>query len=329
MKKFIDLVHIRVKAGDGGAGAVSFHREKYLPKGGPDGGDGGKGGDVYILADKRLYNLSHFFKDRLYKAGRGKSGSSGHCFGKNGEDLIIKVPLGTQVVDLQNNQVIADLIEENQKVLVSEGGLGGKGNSFFKSATNRTPRYAQPGIKTKEIKISLNLKLIADIGLVGLPNAGKSTLLAEITRAKPKIDSYPFTTLIPNLGVIEGANGKVYKLADIPGIIAGAHKGSGLGLSFLQHIERVKILFFLLDASEDNLKYNFELLRDELKMYNENLLKKPFYIILTKVDLITDKELESKTNLFPGNSLIPISVLHKKNIPSLLKIIDDSLDRVD
>ena len=326
LKKFTDKIKIRIKAGDGGPGAVSFNREKYVPRGGPDGGDGGKGGDVFIMADRRFYNLSHFFRDRLYKAEKGKQGMGSNRSGRDGEDLIMRVPPGTQVYDAETDELIVDLIEEDKKYKLMEGGIGGKGNTFFKSSTNQAPRFAQPGIPVDEKEIILSLKLIAEIGLVGLPNAGKSTLLSKITNATPKIGSYPFTTLIPNLGVIQRDSGRVYKVADIPGIIEGAHKGHGLGLSFLQHIERVNVILYLIDSTENDLKYNLELLKSELKIYNEKLPHKPYYIILSKSDLIEKEEMEAKIMEFDDKKVLPISSTSGHNIDTLLTVIDRLMD---
>ena len=308
MAKFTDVISIHIKAGNGGPGCVAFRKEKYIPYGGPDGGDGGKGGDVYIVADRRFYNLSHFFKDRVYKAGNGGHGSGSNMHGEDGEDLVISVPPGTVVINSGTGETIVDLLEENIPFKIATGGIGGKGNAFFKSATHQTPRFAQPGTQGDELIATLNLKLIADIGLVGLPNAGKSTLLGAITNANPKIGDYPFTTLTPNLGVIEYDDSTVYKIADIPGIIEGAHLGHGLGLSFLQHIERVKCILYILDSSEDDLLYSLDLLKSELRTYNPELLEKESKIILSKIDLITDEQLKEKTIVL-GGDVIPISVL--------------------
>ncbi len=320
MKHFTDEIKIRIKSGNGGSGAVSFRREKYIPRGGPDGGDGGKGGDVYFEADRRYYNLSHFFKDRLYKAENGKQGMGRNRHGRNGEDLIIKVPPGTLVSNIATGEVYAELIEEKRPVKVLEGGSGGKGNAFFKSSTQQTPRFAQPGEETEEQAVNLNLKLIADIGLVGLPNAGKSTLLSAITNANPKIGDYPFTTLIPNLGVLEFEDGTVYKIADIPGIIEGAHRGSGLGLSFLQHIERVKCILYIVDGTEQDIEYVLKMLKEELRTYNESLLHKKNLILISKIDLVPHEILDDiKANL--GNEIIPISALEKTNLEDLYSSI--------
>ncbi len=325
MSKFTDIIKIKIKAGDGGSGAVSFRREKYIAKGGPDGGDGGKGGDVYIEADRRYYNLSHFFSDKLYKAERGKQGMGVNRHGRDGEDLTIKVPPGTVVVNSETGETIADLLDEDTPFLVASGGIGGRGNAFFKSSTLQTPRFAQPGMPGQELEVDLNLKLIADIGLVGLPNAGKSTLLSVITNANPKVGNYPFTTLTPNLGVIEYEDKSVYKIADIPGIIEGAHMGLGLGLSFLQHIERVKCILYIIDSSEENIAYNLELLKNELSTYDEALLDRKHLVILSKTDLISEEELEEKIKEL-GEKVVPISALYEQNIELLFGEIKKMLE---
>lgn len=320
MSKFTDIISIRIKAGDGGPGSVSFRREKYVPKGGPDGGDGGKGGDIYIVADRRYYNLSHFFKDRLYKAGNGQHGMGANKHGKDGEDLIIKVPPGTVVYNDETGEMIVDLMDEDVPFKVATGGIGGMGNAFFKTSTHQTPRFAQDGMPGEELSVSLNLKLIADVGLVGLPNAGKSTLLSVITNANPKIGDYPFTTLTPNLGVIDYGDGTVYKIADIPGIIEGANMGHGLGLSFLQHIERVKCILYIIDVSGDDLKYTHELLKSELNTYNTELVHRKSRVVFTKTDLISPEELEDKINDF-GGRIISVSALSDENIRYLISEI--------
>ncbi|HPF05239.1 MAG TPA: GTPase ObgE [Spirochaetota bacterium] len=326
MSKFTDVTSIRIKAGDGGPGAVSFRREKYVPKGGPDGGDGGKGGDVYIVADRRYYNLSHFFKDRLYKAGNGQHGMGSNKHGKDGEDLIIKVPPGTVVYNDETGEMIVDLMEEDTPFKIAIGGIGGMGNAFFKTSTHQTPRFAQDGMPGEELYVSLNLKLIADVGFVGLPNAGKSTLLSVITNANPKIGDYPFTTLTPNLGVIDYGDGTVYKIADIPGIIEGAHMGHGLGLSFLQHIERVRCILYIIDVTGDDLKYTHELLKSELDTYNTQLVHKKNRVVFTKTDLISPEELEEKIQDF-GGDIIPVSALSDENIKFLISEIRDLMEK--
>ena len=327
MGKFTDTIVINLRSGDGGAGALSFRREKYIPRGGPDGGDGGRGGDVIIEADARYYNLSHLYPDRVYKAGNGKTGSGRNRSGADGKSLIIKVAPGTQVIDPETDEVIADLIEDESSVKAAEGGIGGKGNAFFKSATHQTPRFSQPGMPGEEKRIRLDLKLIADVGLVGLPNSGKSTLLSKLTNARPKIADYPFTTLIPNLGVLETPSGRICKIADIPGIIEGAHKGHGLGLSFLQHIERVRIILFLIDISEDDPEYNLSLLKSELKSYNRELLNRPSCVLLTKSDTVDKPEIDEKIRLMSEHGAVPVSSISGYNLESVAAVIDRFLER--
>ena len=330
MAKFTDTINIRVQAGHGGSGSISFRREKYVEFGGPDGGDGGRGGDVLIEADRRYYNLSHMFKDRLYKAENGGYGMGRNRHGSDGQSLVIPVPPGTQVLNAETGDLIADLLDEGRPYRVAEGGMGGHGNAFFKSSTHQTPRMAQEGMPGEEISLTLNLKLIADVGLVGLPNAGKSTLLAMVTNAHPKIADYPFTTLIPNLGVGERPDGTVYKMADIPGIIEGAHMGHGLGLSFLQHIERVRAILYLIDVSGDDPGYTFHLLREELKSYNPALVDKPYHILLTKTDLLSDRSvIDEKRDCLKDEPVLAISSIGGENMDSLLEIIDGLLEKSD
>jgi GTP-binding protein len=320
MAKFKDNIVIKVRAGKGGAGAVSFRREKYIPKGGPDGGDGGKGGNVIIQAQQGYYNLGHLFKDRIYKAQNGGFGMGQNRHGKDGQDLVIYVPAGTQVLDAETGELLADLVNEGDTVCVAKGGMGGKGNAFFKTATHQVPRFSQPGMPGEERSILLNLKLIADVGLVGLPNVGKSTLLAAITNAQPKIADYPFTTLIPNLGVIEKGE-KIIKIADIPGIIEGAHKGMGLGLSFLQHIERVRIILFCIEAIDADPLYTLSLLKAELSTYNEDLPQRTSMILLTKSDVVSESILNKRIALLEKEkyTVLPISSLTGYNINILIE----------
>ncbi|HPV96328.1 MAG TPA: GTPase ObgE [Spirochaetota bacterium] len=323
MARFTDSIRIIVRAGKGGAGAVSFFREKYLPKGGPDGGDGGKGGDVYIEARNSYHNLSHFFRDRVYKAENGRQGMGANRNGKTGADLVLRVPPGTEIIDEETSEVLFDLTEEGEPVAVALGGMGGKGNAFFKSSTNQTPRYAQPGMPGEERALCLNLKLIADVGLVGLPNAGKSTLLSRLTNAKPKIADYPFTTLIPNLGVIQRADGSSIRIADIPGIIEGAHRGLGLGLSFLRHIERVRAILFLVDINDDDPAYALRLLRSELETYNPALTLRPSAVLLSKADLGGEGVEVRVGSLLPGERLMPISSLTGLNLDRVVELIEE------
>lgn len=320
MAKFKDNIVIKVRAGKGGAGAVSFRREKYIPKGGPDGGDGGKGGDVIIQATQGYYNLGHLFKDRIYKAQNGGFGMGQNRHGRDGQDLIINVPAGTQVLDAESGELLADLVHEGDTVCVARGGMGGKGNAFFKTATHQAPRFAQPGMPGEERSILLNLKLIADVGLVGLPNVGKSTLLKAITNAQPKIADYPFTTLIPNLGVIERGE-TVIKIADIPGIIEGAHKGLGLGLSFLQHIERVRIILFCIEAIDADPLYTLSLLKAELSTYNKDLPQRTSMILLTKSDSVNESVILKRVALLEKEkyTVLPISSLTGYNMDILIE----------
>ena len=268
---------------------MSFRHEKYIEFGGPDGGDGGAGGDIYFQPDARVLSLNHLRKDKLYKAQDGRAGQGQQKSGKKGQDLYIKVPVGCQVIDTETDEIIKDFIDEEPWVFL-HGGRGGKGNAFFTSSTRQAPRFAQEGEDTEEHSVKLSLKLIADIGLVGFPNAGKSTLLKALTNANPKIGNYPFTTLSPNLGVIELNESQRALVADIPGILEGASKGHGLGLSFLKHIERVKILLFVLDISQANVDLELKILRDELHHYNEELLNRPCLVVLNKIDLVDDEE---------------------------------------
>ncbi len=326
MAKFTDTITIQVRAGKGGQGAVSFYREKYIPKGGPDGGDGGRGGDVYLEASNSFYNLSHLFRDRVYHAESGRQGMGANKHGRDGKDYTVKVPPGTEVRDPEDDSQICDLTQDGQRFLIAKGGMGGRGNAFFKTSTHQAPRFAQPGMPGEERRIVLNLKLIADVGLVGLPNAGKSTLLARITNAKPKIADYPFTTLIPNLGVVQRADSTSYRIADIPGIIEGAHRGLGLGLSFLQHIERVRVMLFLLDVTGEDLAYSLKLLRDELATYNGELTGRPCAVLLTKTDLVDEDELRKIIDQFPGETIVPLSAHSGHNIDLLMRTIDALLE---
>jgi GTP-binding protein len=325
LSKFTDSVRINIQSGKGGAGAVSFRREKYVPKGGPDGGDGGLGGAIFLEANPSYINLSHLFKDRVYKAENGQPGMGQNKHGRDGVDLIIKVPAGTEVIDAETGEVLCDLLEENERVMLAKGGIGGKGNEFFKSSTNQAPRFSQPGMDGQSKTLLLNLKLIADVGLVGLPNSGKSTLLSRVTNATPKIADYPFTTLIPNLGTVQRPDNTYYKIADIPGIIEGAHKGLGLGLSFLRHIERVKVILFLIEIVESDPLYNLKLLQNELATYNKELVNKPYYIILSKADLISEDEVIQKINLFNNENVLAISSVTGYNMKKLIDIIDGLL----
>ncbi len=290
--KFIDLARIKVKAGNGGDGAVSFHREKFVPKGGPDGGNGGRGGNIIFQADRHLTTLLDFKYKNFFKAENGKPGGKNNKTGKDGEDLIIPVPCGTVIRNAETGEIIVDLVKANQQFIVARGGKGGRGNAEFATPTNQTPRFAEKGEPGEELELLLELKVIADVGIVGFPNVGKSTLISVISSAKPKIADYPFTTLTPNLGVVRIEPGKNFVVADIPGLIQGASEGKGLGFEFLRHIERTKILLFLIDANSESPKNDLKILLSELKKYDRELLRKEKLIALSKIDTIDEKKLK-------------------------------------
>ncbi|NPB06558.1 MAG: GTPase ObgE [Aquificae bacterium] len=294
MEKFVDRAEIFVKAGKGGDGAVAFLREKYRPKGGPAGGDGGKGGDVIIQATSSKKTLLDFEYKRRFKAEDGEPGKGKKMHGKKGKDLVILVPVGTVVKDAETGEVICDLTKDGQRCVVARGGRGGRGNARFATPTDQAPTYAEKGEPGEERRLLLELKLIADLGLVGFPNAGKSTLLSRLTRARPKIGSYPFTTLKPNLGVMELDELRRLVVADVPGLIEGAHKGAGLGHEFLRHVERTKFLAFLLDSSDARERepiQAYEALQRELELYSPKLAQKPRVVVATKIDALTDRSL--------------------------------------
>ncbi|MBE0538185.1 MAG: GTPase ObgE [Ignavibacterium sp.] len=288
---FIDFAKIEVQSGDGGDGAVAFRREKYVPKGGPSGGNGGTGGSVIFETLPNLSTLLDFRYKKKYFAGSGKPGANSLKDGKNGEDIIIKVPVGTIVKDAETEELLLDLSEANKKVVFAKGGTGGKGNSNFATPTRRTPRFATNGKPGEYRKVILELKLIADVGLVGFPNAGKSTLISKISAAKPKIADYPFTTLEPNLGIVRYKDYLTFTVADIPGIIEGAHQGKGLGIKFLRHIERTKILLFLIDITSEDYQSDFDTLYNELKKFSKKLVDKKIIVSLSKADLKQEKEI--------------------------------------
>lgn len=283
---FVDEAKFYVKAGDGGDGCISFRREKYVPKGGPNGGDGGKGGSIYIKATDRLQSLIDFKFRSHFKAGRGGHGQGKDKHGAKGTDLVIEVPTGSVIKDPDSGDVLADLTENGQDYLAVRGGKGGLGNAHFASSSNRTPRLATDGKPGQERWLKIELKLIADIGLVGLPNAGKSSLLASLSAAHPKVGDYPFTTLEPQLGVLHGAYSRPYIIADIPGLIEGAHNGVGLGDAFLKHIERTSIILHVVDISDDNHRRNFQVIENELCRYDKNLLERIKIIVLNKTDMV-------------------------------------------
>ena len=321
--KFLDQAKIYIKAGNGGSGSASFRREKFIEYGGPDGGDGGNGGSVIFVSERNLNTLIDFRYSQHFKAEKGQDGSKRNKTGAGGEDLIIKVPVGTQIYEEDNNTLIYDFVKNNEKYLIATGGKGGLGNVRFKSSTNRAQKKKTKGKLGEEFWIWLQLKVIADIGIVGLPNAGKSSLLAALTKARPKIASYPFTTLDPNLGVAYYDN-KEITLADIPGLVEGAHKGVGLGDKFLRHIERCKVLLHLIDLSEEDLLGNYKKIRNELSNYDKNLSKKKEIIFFNKSDLFDKKDIDIKIKTFKNkikSKLEIISIFSKKDLLKIKKIL--------
>lgn len=290
---FVDYVKIYVASGNGGKGSIHLHREKYITKGGPDGGDGGRGGHIILRGNSNLWTLYHLKFKKHFRAGHGEHGSKGRSTGADGEDIFIDVPLGTVIRDTETDAILFEITESGEERIICEGGKGGRGNWHFKSSTNQTPRYAQPGMPLEEKRITLEMKVLADVGLVGFPNAGKSTLLSVITSAKPKIADYEFTTLKPNLGIVEYRDYQTFVMADIPGIIEGAAEGKGLGHYFLRHIERNSVLLFLIPADAEDIANQYEVLLDELRRYNPEMLDKERFIAISKSDMLDD-ELKSE-----------------------------------
>lgn len=329
---FLDEAVVHVISGDGGKGCVSFRRARFIPKGGPDGGDGGRGGDIIIRASNRLNTLSDFNSKRRFKAQNGGSGKGKNQTGRNGEDTIIEVPLGTIISDDETGDIIADMIQDNQEITVLSGGIGGKGNRHFTTSTNRAPRFAQPGMPGQAKSLKLSLKYLADIGLVGIPNAGKSTLLSRLTMARPRIDKYPFTTIVPNLGIIDFDDGGGLTIADIPGLIEGASEGKGLGHRFLKHIERTRFLLHIIDISEapvDNPLRDYFILQNELEEYDSCLVDKKKMVVLNKIDLLQPGRLNLKQIISElkknGLQSMPISALTGEGIEPLKTYIRENL----
>ena len=328
---FTDYVKIIAKAGNGGNGAISFRREKYVAAGGPDGGDGGKGGDIYFEVDPDSNTLIDFRYNKKFKAENGKNGEGAHKYGKSGEDLVIKVPIGTIIRDAQNNKVLADLSEPGQKELILTGGRGGKGNSHFATSTRQAPRFAQDGEKGEEKELILELKLLADVGLIGFPNVGKSTFLSMTTSATPKIADYHFTTLEPNLGVVKTDYGDSFVIADIPGIIEGASEGTGLGLQFLRHIERTRLLLHVIDVSGSegrNPVQDFHTINEELKKYSEKLSKRKQIIVANKIDVMQDENLYNELEKVAKENnmeIFKISAATGEGVSELIKHVAEVL----
>ena len=317
--KFLDQVKIYIKAGNGGDGSPSFRREKFIEYGGPDGGDGGNGGSVILKSERNLNTLIDYRYQQHHKAERGDNGAGQNRTGKSGDDLVLKVPLGTQVFEEDNKTLIFDFIKIGEEFIAASGGKGGLGNTRFKSSTNRAPRKFTKGTKGEEFTIWLQLKTIADIGIIGLPNAGKSSLLAAITNANPKIANYQFTTLNPNLGVAS-YDDKEVTIADIPGLVEGAHKGTGLEIQFLKHIERCKSIWHMIDVTNDDLKKSYKQIKNELKKYSAKLSKKKELVVLNKVDLIDNNEVKKIIKEFSKNiksEVITLSTLEKKSVSQI------------
>jgi len=323
---FIDYVKIFLRSGNGGAGSIHLRREKYIPKGGPDGGDGGRGGHIILRANPQFWTLIHLKYRKHIMAENGEGGSGQLCKGKNGTDIILDVPLGTVAKDAETGEILMELVEPGEEKILLAGGRGGLGNNNFKSATNQTPRYAQPGEEGKEGWYILELKVLADVGLVGFPNAGKSTLLAAVTAAKPKIANYAFTTLEPNLGIVRYYDDQSFVMADIPGIIEGAHEGKGIGLRFLRHIERNSILLFMLPADTDDFAKGYEILLNELRMYNPELLVKGRVLAVSKSDMLDEQmKKEIEATLPTDVPHIFFSSVSGENLPALKSLLWDTL----
>lgn len=328
--KFLDQAKIYIKAGDGGKGCISFRREKYIEFGGPNGGDGGDGGSVYFEAVENLNTLIDFRYQQHFKAQKGQQGMGSEMTGYKGEDLIIKVPVGTEIVADDGETVIADMVKAGERFLIAKGGKGGLGNTRFKSSTNQAPRIAGPGTPGEEIWVWLRLKIIADVGLVGLPNAGKSTFLSAVTAARPKIASYPFTTMHPHLGVA-WINGKEMVLADIPGLIEGAHEGIGLGDRFLKHVERCSVFLHLLDGTSEDVVQDYLTIRKELELYNEKLKYKPEVIGLNKCDALSEeviKEKLSELDAITTSPIFAISAVAREGLNECLNVVDSYITRI-
>lgn len=323
---FIDYVKIYCRSGKGGRGSTHFRREKYIPKGGPDGGDGGDGGHIILRANRNYWTLLHLKYERHILAEHGESGSRRKSSGKSGDSRVIEVPLGTVAYDAETGEYLCDVTEDGQEVVLLKGGRGGKGNTYFKTSTNQAPRYAQPGEPYEERRIILELKILADVGLVGFPNAGKSTLLSVMTAAKPKIANYPFTTLQPNLGIVSYRDFKSFAIADIPGIIEGASEGKGLGLRFLRHIERNSLLLFMVPADTEDIKKEYNILLNELGQYNPELLDKRRVLAISKADTI-DQELEEMLSAdLPDVPHIFISSIAEQNLQQLKDLLWNELN---
>ena len=330
MVKFLDKAKIRIISGHGGNGMVAWRREKYVDKGGPAGGDGGRGGDIYFIADENMSTLLDFKIKSVYKAERGENGGIKGMHGACAKDLYIRVPLGTMVRDTKTGKIIADFTENEQTILIAKGGRGGRGNARFATAQKRAPQFCEPGEPGIERILELELKLIADIGLLGMPNAGKSTFISAVSSAKPKIADYPFTTLVPNLGVVQKSDGGSYVIADIPGLIEGASEGVGLGHEFLRHVERCRFLVHIVDLTADNPLNNYEIINNELKKHSEHLGNLYQILVLNKIDAVMKEDLDRFIENFKQYSadIFPISAVTKQGIKELLHFIDTKVDEI-
>ncbi len=334
---FYDTTKIYIKGGDGGSGVVSYRREKYVPEGGPNGGDGGRGGDVILETDSGLRTLVDFKYNRHYKADRGQHGQGKNKHGRGGEDLVVRVPPGTIVKDAETGQVLGDLVDDKQRMLVAKGGRGGRGNARFATSKNKAPSFAEKGEPGQELQLELELKLLADVGLIGFPNVGKSTLISRISAAKPKIADYPFTTITPNLGVVALQEGNSFVVADIPGLIEGAHEGTGLGHQFLRHIERTRLLVHVIDGAQlegRDLIEDFKIITNELEHYNDKLAMRPQIVVVNKIELPqaqenTDRLIDYLAKEKPEIPYLTISAVTGKGIDQLLNLISKRLDEIE
>jgi GTPase len=331
---FVDEVSITVKAGRGGDGSCSFRREMFVPRGGPDGGDGGDGGDVVFTASDRLTTLLDLRYQRHYEAEDGKPGSGSNCTGRRGKSVEVRLPVGTAIYDLHSGDLLADLVADGDSVTIARGGKGGRGNSHFATSTNRVPTHFERGTAGEEHELRLELKLLADVGLVGFPNAGKSTLIAAISAARPKIADYPFTTLVPNLGVVRYGEDRSFVVADIPGLIEGAHEGRGLGIQFLRHIERTSLLLHLIDASEAAVEdpvASFEIMRQELAAYNPAVAKRPYIVVATKIDAAGDGSRLASLQAFCRDRKIPclcVSSATRAGLTELITFVGQRIEQL-
>ncbi len=330
MAAFIDKVKIKIESGKGGNGAVAWRREKFVDKGGPAGGDGGKGGSIYFVADENMSTLLDFTYKSVYRAEDGENGQNKNCHGKNGKDIFLKTPVGVIVRDLKSGKIIADLNENEKTILVAKGGRGGRGNARFATAQKRAPQFCEPGEASVERELELELRLIADVGLLGMPNAGKSSFISKISSARPKIADYPFTTLVPNLGVVKKPSGDGFVVADIPGIIEGAHKGTGLGFEFLKHVQRCRFLIHVVDISNENAIENYNKINDELKKYSEGLSSLYQVVMLNKTDILDDNYVKDMKKNFKkfNNDVYAVSCATGQGIEEFLNHLYKKVDEI-